>query len=112
VKLTTHLRLVQRSKNGWSYTSTPPVRGNTGTNMLLWDLFHCKTLYGNVTYRYKHLTDFLNVGVTLLNTKTREINNGRTVKSFWKKLELPLICPLELWSTSLQVWAGSLCVCV
>jgi len=26
VKLTTHLRLVQRSKNGWSCTSTSPIR--------------------------------------------------------------------------------------
>jgi hypothetical protein len=26
VKLTTHLRPVQRSKNGWSCTSTPPIR--------------------------------------------------------------------------------------
>jgi hypothetical protein len=26
VKLTTHLRLVPRSKNGWSCTSTPPMR--------------------------------------------------------------------------------------
>jgi hypothetical protein len=26
VKLTTHLLLVPRSKNAWSYTSTPPVR--------------------------------------------------------------------------------------
>jgi hypothetical protein len=26
VKLTTHLHLVQRSKNEWSYTSTPPIR--------------------------------------------------------------------------------------
>jgi hypothetical protein len=25
VKLTTHLHLVQRSKNEWSYTSTPPL---------------------------------------------------------------------------------------
>jgi hypothetical protein len=26
VKLTTHLHLVRRSKNAWSYTSTPPIR--------------------------------------------------------------------------------------
>jgi hypothetical protein len=26
VKLTSHLHLVQRSKNEWSYTSTPPIR--------------------------------------------------------------------------------------
>jgi len=26
VKLTTHLYLVPRSKNAWSYTSTPPIR--------------------------------------------------------------------------------------
>jgi hypothetical protein len=26
VKLTTHLHLVSRSKNAWSYTSTPPIR--------------------------------------------------------------------------------------
>jgi hypothetical protein len=26
MKLTTHLHLVQRSNNAWSYTSTPPVR--------------------------------------------------------------------------------------
>jgi hypothetical protein len=26
VKLTTHLHLVPRSKNAWSYTSTPPIR--------------------------------------------------------------------------------------
>jgi hypothetical protein len=26
VKLTTHLHLVPRSKNEWSYTSTPPIR--------------------------------------------------------------------------------------
>jgi hypothetical protein len=26
VKLTTHLHLMPRSKNEWSYTSTPPVR--------------------------------------------------------------------------------------
>jgi hypothetical protein len=25
MKLTTHLRLVPRSKNEWSYTSTPPI---------------------------------------------------------------------------------------
>jgi hypothetical protein len=25
VKLTTHLHIVQRSKNAWSYTSTPPI---------------------------------------------------------------------------------------
>jgi hypothetical protein len=38
VKLTTHLRLVPRSKKGWSSTSTPPIRlhgvvlrGSTGT---------------------------------------------------------------------------------
>jgi len=41
VKLTTHLRLVQRSKNGWRCTSTPPMRlhgvvlrGSTGTPLL------------------------------------------------------------------------------
>jgi len=28
VKLTTHLRLVPGSKNGWSCTSTPPIRLN------------------------------------------------------------------------------------
>jgi hypothetical protein len=28
VKLTTHLHLVPRSKNAWSYTSTPPIRLN------------------------------------------------------------------------------------
>jgi hypothetical protein len=28
VKLTTHLHLVPRSKNEWSYTSTPPIRLN------------------------------------------------------------------------------------
>jgi hypothetical protein len=28
VKLTTYLHLVPRSKNEWSYTSTPPVRLN------------------------------------------------------------------------------------
>jgi hypothetical protein len=27
-ELTTHLHLVQRSKNDWSYTSTPPIRLN------------------------------------------------------------------------------------
>jgi hypothetical protein len=26
VRLTTHLHLVPRSKNEWSYTSTPPIR--------------------------------------------------------------------------------------
>jgi hypothetical protein len=26
VKLTTHFRLVQRSKIAWSYTPTPPIR--------------------------------------------------------------------------------------
>jgi hypothetical protein len=38
VKLTTHIRLGMRSKNGWSCTSTPPIplhgvvlRGSTGT---------------------------------------------------------------------------------
>jgi hypothetical protein len=43
VKLTTHLRLVPRSKNGWSCTSTPTyafmawclVRGSTGTTLPL-----------------------------------------------------------------------------
>jgi hypothetical protein len=40
VKLTTHLRLVPRSKNGWSCTSTHPIRlhgvvlrGSTGTSL-------------------------------------------------------------------------------
>jgi hypothetical protein len=41
VKLTTHLRLVSRSNNGWSCTSTPPMRlhgvvpswGSTGTTL-------------------------------------------------------------------------------
>jgi hypothetical protein len=40
VKLTTHLHLVPRSKNDWSYTSTLPIRlhgvllnPNTGTNL-------------------------------------------------------------------------------
>jgi len=43
VKSTTHLRLVPRSNNGWSCTSTPPcafmarclVRGITGTTLLM-----------------------------------------------------------------------------
>jgi hypothetical protein len=41
VKLTAHLRLVSRSKNGWSCTSTPPIRlhgvvlrRSTGTTLL------------------------------------------------------------------------------
>jgi hypothetical protein len=28
MKLTTHLHLVPRTKNAWSYTSTPPIRLN------------------------------------------------------------------------------------
>jgi len=38
VKLTTHLHLVPRSKNAWSYTYTPSILGallNTGTTLLL-----------------------------------------------------------------------------
>jgi hypothetical protein len=42
VKLTTHLHLVPRSKNEWSYTFTPPIRlhgvvlnKSTGTNLPL-----------------------------------------------------------------------------
>jgi hypothetical protein len=42
VKLTIHLRIVLRSKNGWSCTSTPPIRlngavlrGSTGTTLPL-----------------------------------------------------------------------------
>jgi len=28
VKLTTHIHLVPRTKNAWSYTSTPPIHLN------------------------------------------------------------------------------------
>jgi hypothetical protein len=40
--------------------------------------FPSKPVYHNIIYRYKYGTDFVNVGIKLLNTKTKETKNGHT----------------------------------
>jgi len=34
--------------------------------------------YNNIIYRYKYTTDFMNVGIKLLNTEMKETINGHT----------------------------------
>jgi hypothetical protein len=37
-----------------------------------------KAAHSNTDYRYKYITDFLNVGNKLLNTEIKETKNGHT----------------------------------
>jgi hypothetical protein len=39
------------------------------SDLLLWDFIPCKALYGFI-FRYKYVTDFVNVGMQLLNIRT------------------------------------------
>jgi len=40
--------------------------------------FTCTAVYDNIIYRCKYATDFVNVGIKLLNTKTKETKNRHT----------------------------------
>jgi hypothetical protein len=46
--------------------------------MFLWDFLPCKVVYDNIIYKYKYATDFVNVGMKLLNTEMEETKNGHT----------------------------------
>jgi hypothetical protein len=46
--------------------------------VLLWGFLPCKAVYDNIIYRCKYVTDFMNVGIKLLNIEMKETNNGHT----------------------------------
>jgi len=46
--------------------------------MFLWDFLPCKVVYDNIIYKYKYATDFVNVGMKLLNTEVKDTKNGHT----------------------------------
>jgi hypothetical protein len=78
VKLTTHLRLVQRSKNVWSCTSTPPIRlhgvvlrGSTGTTFTF-------TLFTRHSAVSVFLLSSLHSRWLRLTRKQRIIKNGHS----------------------------------
>jgi hypothetical protein len=49
--------------------------------VLLWELLPCKAVYGNTIYRYKYVTDFVNVGTELLNKEgTNNCHKGYPVE--------------------------------
>jgi hypothetical protein len=55
------------------------------------DFLPCKAAYYNIIYRYENKTDFVNVGIKLLNIETKETDNEqagdlpeRTGLLFWK----------------------------
>jgi hypothetical protein len=45
---------------------------------LLWVFLPCKSVYDDITYRYtcEYATDFMNIGIKLLNTDMKETENG------------------------------------
>jgi hypothetical protein len=68
VKLTTHLRLVQRSKNGWSCTSTPPIRlhgvvlrGSTGGTILNPSTFRLHEFPRGIPFRVGFYADDISI---------------------------------------------------
>jgi hypothetical protein len=46
--------------------------------MFLWDFVPCKTVYDYIICRYKYVSDFVTVGVKLLNIETKETRNNHT----------------------------------
>jgi len=42
--------------------------------VFLWDFLPCKAVYDIIIYR--HVNDFMNVDIKLLNTETKVTNNG------------------------------------
>jgi hypothetical protein len=85
VKLTTHLRLVPRSKNGWSCTFTPQyafmawcsVKGSTGTTLPLFTFYLNKSVIRiNLLGNYMHY----------IHSKEIQIDDPSFTKgSLWRK---------------------------
>jgi hypothetical protein len=45
------------------------------SDVFLCHFLNCKALFGNIVYRYKYVTDFVYVGIKLLNVGTKDTNN-------------------------------------
>jgi hypothetical protein len=94
VKLTTHLHLVSRSKNAWSYTSTPPWRGaqvnkSTGTTLpftftMICNFLRCFLLSPSILLR--HLFRYILKLCSFRRTRTA---HARTHARTYKLLLLP-----------------------
>jgi len=63
--------------------------------LLLRDFQRFKAVNDNIIYRYNYDTDFVNVGIKLLNIKTKETNNShredivKHIRLVFRKVCLP-----------------------
>jgi hypothetical protein len=71
---------------------------------VLWDFLPCRTMYDNITYRYKYGTDFTNVGITLCNIERKETITTDVLDFFAVRLPMQVMTYLSSWNRRSIRW--------